>query len=108
MKKLLLSILLASFLVSTPAFALTLDQARQQGLVGEATNGLLVLRDNNHAQARNLVNSINAERTQAFKTGASNAGVALEVFQIRAGERIRQQLPSGVWYQDANGQWHKK
>lgn len=64
MRKRLLTATLALMLLSSPALALTLNEARAQGRVGETLNGYLAPLKQD-AQTLALVKQINAARSEA-------------------------------------------
>ncbi|EXJ12809.1 hypothetical protein D791_00151 [Nitrincola nitratireducens] len=99
----------ALLIVAFPAWALSLEQAKSQGLVGEQLNGYLGAVGNSpSAEVRNLVNSINQQRNELYKQRARESSVTLDVFEARAGERLRERANSGEFIQDSNGQWRRK
>ncbi|MGE1638627.1 DUF1318 domain-containing protein [Klebsiella pneumoniae] len=66
MRKRLLTAALTLALLSAPALALTLSEARQQGRVGETLNGYLApLRQDKETLA--LVKQINAARSESYQ-----------------------------------------
>lgn len=98
--------LLLSF-VFTPVWAIGLDDAKQQGLVGEQLNGYLGVVKSN-AEAKQLVNSINKKRRAAYADKAKKAGVGIEVIETRIGQRLIERAKPGQYVQDAGGKWKKK
>lgn len=101
-----LATLLFSVTLSS-AWALSLDEAKNQGLVGEQLNGYLgVVRAS--GEARSLSDSINKKRRAAYADKARKAGVDINVIEIRIGERLIQRAAKGHYIQNSNGQWSKK
>lgn len=94
--------------LTTPVFALSLDQARAQGWVGESASGLLVARPGAAPSVQSFVNEINTGRMQEFQRGAQKTGVDTKTFQQRMGQRLIQRLKPGQWYQDEYGHWQQK
>ena len=93
-KKYLFSFALITALISSNAVALTLDEARAQGLVGETFSGYVELVQPNHKQAQILVNEINQ--------------VTPESVARLAGEKLVARANSGEFVKGINGQWVKK
>ncbi len=92
--------------VST-AFALDLDTARTNGLVGEVDNGLLAIPPGAPADAQDLIASINnVRRTEYAKVAALN-NLTLEVVGTMMFPKIYGRCPSGTWVQ-VHGKWTKK
>ena len=96
-------------LLSLPAFAQSLDQAKSQGLVGEQLNGYVGIVTSSPSSAlRSMVTEINQQRRALYQRSAQEASVSLEVFEARAGQRLQERAKSGEFIQDKNGQWRRK
>lgn len=96
-------------LLSLPAFAQSLDQAKSQGLVGEQLNGYVGIVTSSPSSAlRSMVTTINQQRRALYQRSAQEASVSLEVFEARAGQRLQERAKSGEFIQDNNGQWRRK
>ena len=101
-----LIIVLAASL-SFSAWALDLQQAKQQGLVGEQLNGLVgVVQANSEAKA--VANDINRKRLASYQDIAQRTGTSLTVVQSRAGQLNIERTQSGHYIQLANGSWRRK
>ena len=96
------------FSLANTAWALSLDEAKSQGLVGELSNGYLGLVKNGNAAVKNLVDDINRKRRAAYAAKAKKAGVELKIIEIRIGERLQQRANKGEYVQRTNGQWQQK
>ncbi len=93
--------------LSSPAFALDLNQARTQGIIGEQRDGYVkVLKPSADAQA--LANEVNARRKEEYARISRENGQAVNVVSTLAAQQIIQKLSAGSMYQDANGAWVKK
>lgn len=100
---------LITLLLSLPAHALSLDDAKSQGLVGERSTGYLgIVTGSPSADVKQLVNEINAKRRSLYQQKAQKAGVSTEIMELRTGERLLQMAPAGEYIQDANGRWVRK
>lgn len=96
-------------LVSLPAWALSLDQAKSQGLVGEQVNGYIgIVTSTPSSELRSLVTNVNQQRRTLYQRSAHEASVTLDVFEIRAGQRLQERAKAGEYIQDQNGQWRRK
>lgn len=107
-KPFLASFLLILSCLSMPAWALSLDEAKAAGLVGEQSNGYLGVVQSGSAAAKDLVSDINSKRKAAYIDGAKSAGVELQVFEVRMGQRLQQRTPAGEYIQQPDGRWLKK
>lgn len=100
---------LLALMLSFPAFAISLDDAKAKGLVGERSTGYLgTVGGSPSAEVNQLVKQINAKRRALYQQKADKTGVSLEVMELRTGERLQQMTPAGEYIQDANGRWTRK
>ncbi|MBA4501278.1 YdbL family protein [Marinobacterium sp. 3-1745] len=98
-----------ALMLSLPAYAISLDDAKAQGLVGERSTGYLgTVTAAPGADVKQLVEQINSKRRALYQQKASKAGVELEVMELRTGERLQQMTPAGEYIQNANGRWVRK
>ncbi|MGB0467502.1 MAG: DUF1318 domain-containing protein, partial [Pontibacterium sp.] len=82
-QKVLTAITLALTLIATQAWAISKDEARSQGLIGERSNGYLGIVVSPTPELRTLVNGINNKRKAAYASSAKSAGVERGVFELR-------------------------
>lgn len=101
-----LAFMLAATL-SWSVWALDLQQAKQQGLIGEQQNGLVGAVQSN-AQVNAIVNDINRKRLENYQDIARRTGTSLAVVQSRAGQLNIERTPSGQYVQLADGSWLRK
>lgn len=109
-KQLLKPLILLTFIfgLANGAWALSLNDAKAQGLVGEQSNGYLGLVNNSNATAKSLVDDINRKRRAAYADKAKKAGVELKIMEFRIGERLQQRAGKGEFIQLNSGQWQQK
>lgn len=94
-------------MLAAPAFALDLQTARTQGLVGETLTGYVaVVKSTPEAEA--LAAEINAKRRAEYARIAAANGQSADVVGKLASEQIINGLPSGSYYKDAGGAWKKR
>lgn len=111
MKQRLKRLLAAAFLIllSLPALALSLDQAKDQGLVGERNDGYLgIVVGNPSSEVKTLVADINRKRKAAYQESARSAGVELKVIEARVGQRLRNKAKPGDYIENSSGGWQRK
>lgn len=105
--------LLLTLSLSIPAFAMSLDEAKNaldsaksQGLVGETPSGYLapVTAD---ARARGIAQAINNARRDAYAGIARKNGIAVSKVEAVAGQKAVDKTPAGQYIQ-INGRWVKK
>lgn len=93
----------------SPANAITLDEARTQGLVGEKPNGLVgAVSSNVSGEISTLVQSVNEARLNSFRQLATKDNAPLEAVQAIAGEKLIVKARQSGWYtMDASGNWSR-
>jgi uncharacterized protein YdbL (DUF1318 family) len=96
-------------LAFTTAFALDLDEAKEQGLVGEARTGYLAaVQQPASAEVKALIADVNAKRKEQFERTAKKTNTTLLQVANRFWELAVERTAPGHYYQDANGNWQKK
>lgn len=107
MKKRVISALLALSLVSGIAHALTLDEARSQGRVGETFNGYIApLRQDRETLA--LVERINKARTESYQQLADRNNIPVDDVANMAGQKLVARAKPGEYVRGINGKWLRK
>jgi uncharacterized protein YdbL (DUF1318 family) len=104
---LLRAALLALFVFSAPAFAIDLQTAKSQGLVGETSSGYLGVLGGG-GEVQQLVNQVNAQRRAEYQAIAQRNGTSLQAVEALAGKKAIERTPSGQYVQLPSGQWVKK
>ena len=92
-QKALAIILGCLFLLVTPllAFGLSLDEAKQQGLLGERPDGYLGLaKPSTSPDAVSLMKDINRKRRDVYRQIAEKDGTTLQVVEALAGKKAIQ------------------
>ena len=107
MKNLIAIIILA--LAAHSAWAMDIHSAKEQGLVGEARNGLLAaVKTPPSSEVSALIAEVNQKRTDRFNQVAQDTDATLEQVQYRFYQLAVQKTEKGHYYQDANGRWQRK
>lgn len=102
-------ILAAATLVLLPqlAFALSLDEAKAKGFVGERQDGYLGVVSGG-AEAEALAKSINNQRRAVYQSSAAKNGTSQAAVEAVAGQKAQSLTPAGQYIQGSNGSWVKK
>ncbi|MCL1094704.1 YdbL family protein [Shewanella kaireitica] len=100
-------VLFAGLLLSFNALAISLQDAKAQGLVGEQTNGYLGLVKSS-AEAKTLVSSVNAKRKSHYQKIAKKNNISLNDVAKLAAEKAIKGTKKGQYIQTASGKWVKK
>lgn len=100
-------VLSGSLLFSTGVFALTLEQAKQQGRVGETLSGYLAPVKND-AETLALVEQINIARAVKYDEVAQKNHISTEDVAKLAGQKLVNRAAAGEYVRGINGQWIKR
>lgn len=101
------ALLLALLLITPLAFALTLDEARQQGRVGETLTGYLAPRTQD-SETQSLVEKINAARAESYQQVADRNHLPVDTVAKMAGQKLVARAAPGEYVRGINGQWLRK
>ena len=107
MKKQLAVILVALSLLSGYVWALTLNEARTQGRVGETLNGYLVALKTD-AETQALVSEINKARSASYQQLAESNNIPADEVAKMAGQKLVARAKPGEYVQGINGKWLRK
>lgn len=107
MKKYLILWVLTLSLLTPSVWALTLDEARTQGRVGETLNGYLVALKND-AETQRLVLDINHARRASYQQLADSNHLPVDEVAKMAGQKLVERARPGEYVQGINGKWMRK
>lgn len=106
MKRISAALLLA-LAMAQPAWALTLNEARQAGLAGETLSGYLAARSQD-SETLVLVQRINAGRKQEYQRLAEQNNLSTADIASIAGQKLVGRAAAGEYVRGINGQWLRK
>ncbi len=107
MKKLFVA--LGLLMLLNNAWAIDIQDAKEQGLIGEANSGYIAaVRSPASAEVRALIADVNGKRKAAFESTAQKTGATVAQVANRFYELAVQKTKPGHYYQDAGGRWQKK
>ena len=98
--------LVSALCMSFSVWAISLDDAKNQGLVGEDSSGYLGLVVQN-AEAKAVVDDINAKRKAQYLKLAKKNNLSLSQVEALAAAKTIEKTQSGH-YVEVNGNWVKK
>ncbi|ABE55394.1 Uncharacterised conserved protein UCP025560 [Shewanella denitrificans OS217] len=101
------SCLIVGLLLSFQAMALTLQEAKSQGFVGEQLNGYLGLVQTTD-EAKALMDDVNAKRKAHYEHIARKNNIATDAVAKLAAQKAIEAASPGHWLQSTNGTWFKK
>lgn len=108
LNKFAISFFLIALLVST-AHAVTLQEAKAEGLIGEQMNGYVgVVVDNAAVDVVALVQDVNNQRRERYREIAQQNGISIEAVAALAYERAVEATQPGHYIQDQSGRWVRK
>lgn len=95
--------------VSTIAFALDLQVAKDKGLVGETPSGYLAAPgDRASTEVKALMQDINGQRKVKYMEVAAKVGKSLGIVEQLAGQKAIEKTEAGRLVQLQDGSWVKK
>lgn len=104
-----LIVLLAGLGWSAPTWAISLQDAKAQGLVGEQADGYLgLVKANAGADVKAMMNDVNAQRKNEYQAIARRNKTELNVVETLAGKKAIERTPAGQYVRLPSGQWVKK
>ncbi|MBY0248703.1 MAG: YdbL family protein [Nitrospiraceae bacterium] len=106
-QKLLLGVAVGCLLCAQPVFALSLEEAKTKGLVGEKSTGYLGAVNPANPEAQALAEEINKKRRQAYQDIARRDGASVSAVESLAGEKAIEKTKPGN-YVEGPGGWMKK
>jgi uncharacterized protein len=96
-------------LIAMPAFAMSLDSAKNQGLVGERLDGYIgAVSSAPNAETLSLVATINSARKDEYEKIAKRNGQPVSVVEKLAAAKLIERLDNGQYYMDKGGNWNRK
>lgn len=94
-------------LLAQPAYAIDLQTAKSQGLLGETPDGYLEAVTTPSAETRALMESVNAKRRLKYQEIASRNKTSLQAIEQLAGKKAIEKSKAGS-YVKMGGKWQKK
>lgn len=105
-RRLALSVL---FFLTPISVAITLQEAKQQGLVGEQNDGYLgMVVDDDNTEVRNLIQKVNDTRRERYQQISQKNNIDLEQVQRLAFEQAAEATVNGFYIQNEQGRWTQK
>ncbi len=107
MKKLTTLLAFCLLLIAQPVFAIDLQTAKSQGLVGELSSGYLAAVETPSADVKALITDINAKRKVKYQEIAARNNITLKDVEQMAGKKAIEKSKPGSFVKDG-GSWQKK
>ena|SRR5689334_5082934 len=97
----------ASFLCTSDVFAMSLEEAKSKGLVGEKPNGYLGVVGQSGPDVHALTDDVNQKRRQAYEDIAKRNRTQLDSVESLAGQKAIQNTQPGHFVEGPGG-WVRK
>ena len=107
MKKFILLIISVFVLGTSTAWAIDLNAAKKQGLVGETPNGYLEAVKSPTPEVKKLIKDVNGQRRAVYEKSAKQNNISLKDVEALAGQKAFNKTRPGN-YIKVNGKWVKK
>jgi len=101
----LIALMLISF--SAPA-AMTIDEAKQNGLIGEDASGYIGAVARPNSEIRALVASVNDRRREEYERIASANNLEVDAVEKLAGKKTIEMTPTGFYIRLPGRDWQRK
>ncbi|MBZ0060642.1 MULTISPECIES: YdbL family protein [unclassified Leclercia] len=102
-----IALIVLTLLLSAPALALTLNEARTEGRVGETLSGYIAPRSHDR-ETLALVEQINKARTDSYQKLADSNNIPVDEVAKMAGTKLVERARPGEYVQGINGKWMQK
>ncbi|ARU56069.1 hypothetical protein OLMES_1995 [Oleiphilus messinensis] len=96
--------LMLGLLFSLPSWAISLEDAKAQGMIGEQPNGYIGAVKGN-TRAAGLIKEINAKREEAYQRIATKRGISIEQVAKLAGKKLIDKASPNEYIRLPNGEW---
>lgn len=106
--KILMAFVVLIMSASIAFAALTVEAAKQQGLVGERPDGMLGIVSTSTPDVVSLVETVNTERLSKYQAIAMKNGTELDQVKALAGQKLIQGAGAGEYIMNAAGAWQRK
>jgi uncharacterized protein len=101
--------LLLTIMFSSVALALSLDDAKAQGMVGEKLDGYVAaVTASPSADVQAVVSSTNDGRRKVYADLATRNKLSIDAVAVLSAEKLHANAGSGTYLQNQAGQWVKK
>lgn len=101
-------LVLALVLSANAAFALSLEDAKRDGLVGEDAGGYIAAVSSPSKDVRDLVREVNDKRSQEYQRIAQSNKIAITDVEQLAGRKAIEKTAAGHFIRLPGGDWQKK
>ena len=110
MRKKIIAVLISVFftVAASMGWALSLAEAKQQGLVGEQSNGYLGAVGTANAEVLKLIQQVNNKRKSKYRDIAKRNSTDLPTVEKLAGKKAIEKTPKGLFIKVDSTNWRRK
>ncbi|MCO1334584.1 YdbL family protein [Microbulbifer sp. OS29] len=108
MKRMIKALWMLGLTIALPVMAMSLDEAKSKGLLGEANSGYVAIVDSSSPELEKLIKEVNSKRKAAYARIAERNNIDIAQVATRAAEKLEARLGPGEYYQDNLGRWKRK
>ncbi len=105
---LITALLLIAVFGAVPAMAADLDALRASGVIAERYDGFVEIRESGSAEARRVVEEVNAKRREIYKERAEAQDVPVDQVGRVYAKQILERVSEGVWFRTPDGEYVQK
>ena len=86
----------------------SLVQAKDQGVVGEGTDGFAYVREDDSEKIKKMVADENEDRKILFKVMSSKTGGSVDEVANKFSKALIQKSKKGHWFRKSSGEWMQR
>jgi len=86
----------------------SLVQAKDQGVVGEGTDGFAYVREGDSEKIKKMVADENEDRKILFKVMSSKTGGSVDEVANKFSKALIQKSKKGHWFRKSSGEWMQR
>jgi uncharacterized protein YdbL (DUF1318 family) len=86
----------------------SLVEAKDQGLVGEGTDGFVYVRNSDSEKVKKMVSSENEDRKLLFKSMSLKTGGSVDDIAKKFSMAIVKKSKKGHWFRKSSGEWMQR
>ena len=83
----------------------SLVQAKDQGKVGEGTDGFVYVRESDSEKIKKMVAAENGDRKMLFKAMSSKTGGSVDEVANKFSKALVKKSKKGHWFRKSSGEW---
>ena len=83
----------------------SLVQAKDQGKVGEGTDGFVYVRESDSEKIKNMAAAENEDRKMLFKAMSSKTGGSVDEVANKFSKALVKKCKKGHWFRKSSGEW---